>query len=81
VRVLVKNRALKPRRVVASGPPTKVGARPGKNEGPEWLHRPTSEHVFDALPPEVAPARSRAPMWATVGLAAVAAAVALMLAL
>lgn len=81
VRVLVKNRALKPRRIIASGPPTKMGARPGKNEGSEWLHSTTSEHVFDNLPPEVTRPRSKAPVWAALGIAGAIALVALAVAL
>lgn len=71
-KIEVRNRALKPRRVIPVGPPTtQFGARPGRGDGVEWLHQPTSEHVFGPLPGERA-RRPAAPLpWAILAAAAV----------
>lgn len=73
-RVRIKNTALKPHRPVRTGAPTKQGARPGRNDGSEWLYHPTSEHVFGNLPaeepaPTEAPAAAGWPWWPALALA------------
>jgi len=81
-KVQVRNRALKPRNMIPVGPPTtQFRPRPGRTDGSEWLHQPTSEHVFGPLPAESPAARAAAasgPPWLLISvvLGAVAALVA-----
>jgi|GEM_PF-3441704 len=74
--VVIKNTALRRRSYAKTGAPTTQGARPGRNDGAEWLHRPTTEHVFGDLPAEPSAPASRVPWGVIAAVAVVAGAVA-----